>query len=270
MKNNLPENWLVKKDESHKDWKKVVNFLFPNSDYIGFWKYYGYNQGKKFYTDIISPDLMDVRILTIDEFVELTKEEKTTDFTVKGTKLPIIDNVKYRCCDWGPTCKDRTLKKKDNLVSYGITTYDGVIFVLAEVSLYTGSDYYMIRLDDVERLEKEKKKESSPTKTYIIEREDLKEIHDIACPTWQQKIAKIAGEQPFGDISLTQKQVNEMFGAATQEQLPTLKKIFPSAIELTGVQLKLSDDGRAFILPPNADWVISMGNGVTFLTPTFK
>jgi hypothetical protein len=274
MKNNLPENWLVKKDENHKDWPKVVNSLFPNTYFnVYTWLYYGHFQGNPFYTDIISPNLRDIRILTIDEFVELSKEEKMIpkkDFSVKGTKLPIMDNVRYRCCDWGPMCQDRTFRDKRNLVSYGITAYESVMFVLAEESRYTGSDYYMIRLDDVKRLEKKHNEESSRPKTYILEREDLKEIHDIACPTWQKKIAKIASEQPFGNISLTQEQVNEMFKAATPEQLPTLKKIFPSEIDLMSFQLKISDDGRAFILPSNANWVINRINGVTLLTPTFN
>jgi hypothetical protein len=59
-----------------------------------------------------------------------------------------------------------------------------------------------------------------------ITREQLKEIHDIACDTWKTKIEKIARNQPFGDIELSETKVQEMRDAATGAQKPTIEKIF--------------------------------------------
>ena len=59
-----------------------------------------------------------------------------------------------------------------------------------------------------------------------ITRDQLKEIHDIACSEWQGKITKIAQDQPFGDIVLGDGAINQMFLAATQSQLPVLERIF--------------------------------------------
>jgi hypothetical protein len=63
-------------------------------------------------------------------------------------------------------------------------------------------------------------------KKITITREQLEGIYNIACETWKVKIKNIAQEQPFGDITLTQVQVDEMFKAATKDQLPTLEEIF--------------------------------------------
>ena len=64
-----------------------------------------------------------------------------------------------------------------------------------------------------------------------IKREQLKSIHDIACTAWQEKIKNIAKEQPFGEIKLSQSQVDEMFKAAQSHQLPTLEGIFGKQIK---------------------------------------
>jgi hypothetical protein len=59
-----------------------------------------------------------------------------------------------------------------------------------------------------------------------IKREQLQEIHTIACSDWKTKITDIAKDQPFGDIRLADGTVDEMFRAATSSQLPVLEKIF--------------------------------------------
>lgn len=63
-----------------------------------------------------------------------------------------------------------------------------------------------------------------------ITREQLKEIHDIACYDWKKKIEIIASNQPFGDIELSNTQVKEMRNAATSTQKPTIEKIFGKEI----------------------------------------
>ncbi len=60
-----------------------------------------------------------------------------------------------------------------------------------------------------------------------ITREQLHSIHKIACTEWQTKIHRIAENFPFtNEILLTEKQVDEMFKAATASQVPTLEAIF--------------------------------------------
>ena len=59
-----------------------------------------------------------------------------------------------------------------------------------------------------------------------IKRKELQKIHDIACDGWKQRITNIASGQPFGDIKLSQAEVDEMFKAATPIQLPVLGNIF--------------------------------------------
>ena len=55
--------------------------------------------------------------------------------------------------------------------------------------------------------------------TQKITRENLKKIHDVACPTWKIKLEEYATRNPFGDeIELTSEEVNEMFNASDAKQ----------------------------------------------------
>lgn len=88
------------------------------------------------------------------------------------------------------------------------------------------------------------KKQSNMIK---ITREQLHSIHKIACTEWQTKIHRIAENFPFSnEIELTQKQVDEMFKAATANQIPTLEAIFgarPKDINLKSQSLGARVDG---------------------------
>ena len=68
------------------------------------------------------------------------------------------------------------------------------------------------------------------SQTYKVTREQLGRIHSIACVIWKGRITEITQKllgsfKPDGE--LTHEQVEEMFNAATPEQLPVLKEIFP-------------------------------------------
>jgi hypothetical protein len=64
-------------------------------------------------------------------------------------------------------------------------------------------------------------------KKQSITRAQLKEIHDVACSGWQKKIEEFAQRNPFGDtIEFTDKEVQEMFDAATPSQLEVIKSLF--------------------------------------------
>lgn len=60
-----------------------------------------------------------------------------------------------------------------------------------------------------------------------ITREELKQIHDIACSNWQEKIKAYGSKDPFSaEIKFTEKQIQEMISACDSKQLPIVKEIF--------------------------------------------
>jgi hypothetical protein len=60
-----------------------------------------------------------------------------------------------------------------------------------------------------------------------VNKKAMRQIHDVACPTWQKKIITLVNLQPFDDtIDLTQSQVDEMFREATEIQRTILVNIF--------------------------------------------
>ena len=64
-------------------------------------------------------------------------------------------------------------------------------------------------------------------KNYTITRDQLKNIHEIACDSWKSKIQTYTLRNPFGNsYEFTQSEVDEMFKAATPSQLPVLEGIF--------------------------------------------
>lgn len=75
--------------------------------------------------------------------------------------------------------------------------------------------------------------------TQKVPYEGLKAIYDVACDTWKQKIEKMT--KVFSDTILTEAQVTEMFGAASQEQVKTLNLWLrePGDIDKALIQEKL-------------------------------
>lgn len=63
--------------------------------------------------------------------------------------------------------------------------------------------------------------------TQKLTRAQVKEIYDIACPTWQSRIeAYVSKQGTFADfIEFDDEKVIEMFDAATASQLPVLEKL---------------------------------------------
>lgn len=58
-----------------------------------------------------------------------------------------------------------------------------------------------------------------------ILKENLKKIHDVACPTWKEKLTQYAISNPFGnEVELTSDEVNEMFDASDEKQTKILNK----------------------------------------------
>ena len=86
---------------------------------------------------------------------------------------------------------------------------------------------YILTIEQFIELTTQKQETKKEETMVTIKREQLLEIHNIACSTWKSKIEQLAIKSLFGtEIELTQAQVDEMFKAATSTQLPTLEKIF--------------------------------------------
>lgn len=67
-------------------------------------------------------------------------------------------------------------------------------------------------------------------KKYKVTRAQMKDIYNMACSGWQPKIEKLVkdyGDIFYDEVDLPEEEVEKMFRAATPEQLPTLKEIFP-------------------------------------------
>ena len=143
------------------------------------------------------------------------------NFRIKGTELPTIpQGTEYRVVSWYDGNQFLS-NEKICLYSYGSKQYEGEDYILADHSNYDGDQFYMFKLKDIERLAEKQEN------MINIKREQLLEIHNIACPTWKRTIEQLATKSLFGtEIELTQAQVDEMFKAATSAQLPTLENIF--------------------------------------------
>lgn len=68
-------------------------------------------------------------------------------------------------------------------------------------------------------------KEEKNMETQKLSRQGLKEIHGVACPNWKDVLEHYGSRNPLEDyIELTQEEVNNMFKACTEEQLPIVSK----------------------------------------------
>ena len=64
-------------------------------------------------------------------------------------------------------------------------------------------------------------------KMITVTKKELGKIYEVACTTWKARIQDLTLRNPFGtDIELSQAEIDEMFKAATKDQIPTLESIF--------------------------------------------
>jgi hypothetical protein len=288
MKNRLPEYWAVERDKSNPNWKKVINYLNQISGYE--WKgdaytYYGIEKniapGVNCY-DTFSYFKGEPTLLTIEEFMELTNQNTMVDFKVKGTKLPVVtEGTSFRCVDWGQRDSCNWSGEAKYLISFGTQTFNNETYILAEKVNYIGGNYYMFLESVLQELYKKQNLTEQKLETMVtIKREQLQEIHDIACSTWKDRIKDIAKDQPFGDIALADGTVNKMFGAATSTQLPVLEKIFGKQEEeinlgeiLECIEIRYEGNltDKSFFLPTKYTYeIIKDWDGVDCLVPTIR
>lgn len=127
-----------------------------------------------------------------------------------------------------------------------------------------------------------------------LSREGLKEIHSVACPAWKEVLEHYGSRNPLENyIELTQNEVNKMFKACTQEQLPIVSKYLKQddgSVDVTKCVVKnkgiLTEDelfymirdrefgeykNKSFLLSPQHDWEIKEDKlGYLCLIPTKK
>ncbi|MEI6882772.1 MAG: hypothetical protein WCK82_15740, partial [Bacteroidota bacterium] len=104
MKNKLPKYWVVQRDESNPNWKKVIAYLNQISEYN--WQgdaylYYGTERndekGVNCYNNLYSFH-GNPTVLTIEEFMELTEEKLETTVKIERKQLQVIYDI--ACSDW--------------------------------------------------------------------------------------------------------------------------------------------------------------------------
>lgn len=94
----------------------------------------------------------------------------------------------------------------------------------------------------------------STPKMYEVHLKDIMKIHDIACDTWKEIIMEIYISKVH-KLKLTytffQSDVDRMFNAATEEQIPVLEEVFGKQVEKiewdkikTGSKVKIKYSGE--------------------------
>jgi hypothetical protein len=65
------------------------------------------------------------------------------------------------------------------------------------------------------------------SKMITVTKKELGKIYEVACTPWKARIQDLTLRNPFGtDVELSQAEIDEMFKAATKDQIPTLESIF--------------------------------------------
>jgi hypothetical protein len=233
MENKLPKYWVVRQQTNNPNWEKVIDYI--NNNYNMSWLggktnyYYGYTGHSKHNgTDsgiCLSLFKNNPTVLTIEAFMELTNQKPET---IKLNKLPKYWVVErdLRNPDWKKVIdylnRQSGFTWEGNAYNYygtepttssGVNCYDEISYFKGNPTVFTIEEF--IELTN-----------QKPETMVTIKRKELQKIHDIACDGWKQRIANIASGQPFGDIKLSQAEVDEMFKAATPKQLPVLENIF--------------------------------------------
>lgn len=90
-------------------------------------------------------------------------------------------------------------------------------------------------LSNIYYCETENKKEENMNKYYTITRNQMLAIYNIACPLWKEKIIQLTYdifETPFKETAyISTEYIEEIFEAATVDQLPVLEEIFTEYLE---------------------------------------
>lgn len=82
--------------------------------------------------------------------------KKEIDFTVKGTKLPIIPRgTKQGCASWAVNKFDAFNSNKGDYISFGCTDRHGERFILVENQYYQQQNFWEVSLKEIKKLAQE-------------------------------------------------------------------------------------------------------------------
>lgn len=297
----LPKYFAIKRKEEDPRWKTYIKWL--NTTYsvdlegssIDF-PYYGFGgSGCSLDMHEASPYEFGntVTVLTLDEFFECTESNNSQDAnSTFPTKWCIKDGLHESVTEF--------------FNKNGTSIYTGTTNRLFHYPAYDGQCLHFEKQDGYTEislaafqehvLNNNQKTNNTMSKTYQVNKSDLEQIHNVACSTWQSRIAELTLRNPFGThIELTQTEVDEMFAAATESQRPVLVDVFGepnTAIDLSSKQIDglelFKRDGtastsliavrvsgemknKAFYLSCNFNWEIKTdAMGETCLVPTRK
>ena len=103
------------------------------------------------FNDTIYPEVSHLPVLTYKQWKEMKESE--IDFTAKGTKLPNVKGIKYRCIKWDENDPTDFLRgTSDDYYSFGSTVYNNEVWVLFDRKDYNGDSYFMAKLSDIDKL----------------------------------------------------------------------------------------------------------------------
>ncbi len=131
-------------------------------------------------------------------------------------------------------------------------------------------------------IKEDPKQEEKVMETQKLSRQGLKEIHSVACSNWKGKLQGMGIRNPLEDyIELTQEEVDNMFKACTENQLPIVSKYLKQddgSVDLSNgdngliaVRLDYEYANKSFWLSPSYDWDIKEDSfGYKCLIPTKK
>jgi hypothetical protein len=140
-------------------------------------------------------------------------------FACQNTNQKLWD--KY--INWLNNLNGGVLDGKVPYIYYGIVT-SGTVYT----SSFGGTFDTIMSLEEWDEIVNNNTiKEEVMEKTHSITRSQLEEIHNVACTAWRDTIVKYANRNPFGNtIEFTQKEVDAMFAASNDIQIPVLEGIF--------------------------------------------
>ena len=127
-------------------------------------------------------------------------------------------------------------------------------------------------------------------KTQKLSRQELKEIHSVACSAWKLNLERYGANNLLEDyIELTQEQVDNMFKACTATQLPIMSKYLKQddgSVDVSkvtygnhGILLGsayivrhdvFTSIKNGFWLNPDFNWEFKMNGDYQYLIPTKK
>lgn len=302
----LPKDWYIEVNEENLEeldtWRKSVAKDFTHHRLeVGWFVMSKHHTDESNYFRGYECPLIEYhpnhKKIDLETFRKITNMKP--DFSIKGTKLPSIPKgTFYRTCNWLTNIndKDRVNHYDKNFVSYGLEEFKGETYVLAETNDYQGSNYWMFKLSDIERLWKEQNQNQNPKqdmkKSFTITAELAQSIINIACGTWKKQLAeKWANNIVLGnEIEISEEFYKEMRAACTAPQNELFDKIFgkedDGSVDLSGVDdsllyktsnrtIEVRSSGeymnKAFFLSEGFNWEIKRDSeGALCLIPTKK